>query len=283
MIRIAIQAKGRLNEQSIGILTEAGIPIEDSKRKLLTKAINFPVEVLYLRDDDIPQAVAMKVADIGIVGKNEVEEKAFPVEVIHSFGFGTCRLSLAIPKGIIYDSIAWFNGKQVATSYPHILERYFEQHYISAEIHTISGSVEIAPSVGMADAICDLVSSGNTLIKNGLVEVEKIMDSEAVLIMEKSVSKEKKAVIDQLLFRFDAVERSRGMKYVLMNLPCDAVEKAAALLPGVKSPTILPLQQAGWCSMHVAINENELWNKIELLKSVGAEDILVLSLEKMIL
>ena len=282
MIRIAIQAKGRLNEQSIELLSEAGIFIEESKRRLLAKANNFPVEVLFLRDDDIPQAVAMAVADIGIVGRNEVEEKEFPVEIIHSLGFGGCRLSLAIPKGENYESVKWFSGKRIATSYPRILERYFRKQQLDAEIHTIAGSVEIAPSVGMADAIFDIVSSGGTLVKNGLVEVEKVMDSEAVLIAGKSVSTEKEAIIAQMIFRFDAVERSRGMKYVLMNLPCEAVERAAALLPGVKSPTILPLQQEGWCSIHVAINESELWGKIELLKSIGAQDILVLSLEKMI-
>ena len=281
-IRIAIQAKGRLNEQSIELLSEAGILIEESKRTLLAKANNFPVEILYLRDDDIPQAVAMGVADMGIVGRNEMEEKNFPVKIIHSLGFGRCHLSLAIPKGEIYESVKWFNGKRIATSYPRILERYFRQQQIVAEIHTIAGSVEIAPAVGMADAVFDIVSSGGTLVKNGLVEVEKVMDSEAVLIAYNSISTEKEAIIAQILFRFDAVERSRGMKYVLMNLPCEAVERAATLLPGVKSPTILPLQQKGWCSMHVAINESELWNKIESLKAVGAEDILVLSLEKMI-
>jgi ATP phosphoribosyltransferase len=283
MIRIAIQAKGRLNEQSIELLSEAGILIEESKRKLLARAKDFPVEALYLRDDDIPQAVAMGVADVGIVGRNEVEEKNFPVEVVHALGFGFCRLSLAIPKGEVYQSIQWFNGKRIATSYPRILERYLCLQQIAAEIHTIAGSVEIAPSVGMADAIFDIVGSGGTLVKNGLVEVKKVMDSEAVLIAGKSLPVEKREIIDQMLFRFDAVERSRGMKYVLMNLPCEAVEKAAGILPGVKSPTILPLQQAGWCSMHVAINESELWNKIESLKAIGAEDILVLSLEKMIL
>ncbi|MDR2682355.1 MAG: ATP phosphoribosyltransferase [Dysgonamonadaceae bacterium] len=282
MIRIAIQAKGRLNEQSIELLSEAGILIEESKRKLLARANNFPVEVLYLRDDDIPQAVAMGVADVGIVGRNEVEEKAFPVTVVHSLGFGVCRLSLAIPKGEVYPSVQWLQGKRIATSYPRILEQYLQQQQVTAEIHTIAGSVEIAPSVGMADAIFDIVSSGGTLVKNGLVEVEKVMESEAVLISGTSVSPEKQAIIDQMLFRFDAVERSRGMKYVLMNLPCEAVDKAAAILPGVKSPTILPLQQKGWCSMHVAINESDLWSKIESLKLIGAEDILVLSLEKMI-
>jgi ATP phosphoribosyltransferase len=283
MIRIAIQAKGRLNEQSIELLSEAGILIEESRRKLLARAKDFPVEVLYLRDDDIPQAVVMGVADVGIVGLNEVEEKAFPVEVVHALGFGLCRLSLAIPQGKKYTSVHWFDGRRIATSYPRILERYLRQQGVAAEIHIIAGSVEIAPSVGMADAIFDIVSSGGTLVKNGLMEVEKVMDSEAVLIADKSLSAGKQEIVDQMLFRFNAVERSRGMKYVLMNLPCAAVEKAAAILPGVKSPTILPLQQAGWCSMHVAINENELWSRIEALKAIGAEDILVLSLEKMIL
>jgi ATP phosphoribosyltransferase len=282
MIRIAIQAKGRLNEQSIDLLSEAGILIEESKRKLVARAKDFPVEALYLRDDDIPQAVAMGVADVGIVGRNEVEEKDFPVEVVHELGFGVCRLSLAIPKGEVYASARWFDGKRIATSYPRILERYLREQEIEAEIHTIAGSVEIAPSVGMADAIFDIVSSGGTLVKNGLVEVEKVMDSEAVLIAGKSLTAGKQEIVEQMLFRFSAVERSRGMKYVLMNLPCGAVEKAAGILPGVKSPTILPLQQAGWCSMHVAINESELWNKIESLKAIGAEDILVLSLEKII-
>jgi ATP phosphoribosyltransferase len=282
MIRIAIQTKGRLNEQSIELLSEAGILIEESKRQLLTKANNFPIEALYLRDDDIPQAVSMGVADIGIVGLNEVEEKDFPVEIIHRPGFGTCRLSLAIPNGENYRSNRWFCGKRIATSYPRILERYLHKHNIDAEIHIIAGSVEIAPSVGMADAIFDIVGTGGTLIKNGLIEVEKVMDSEAVLIAGKSITAEKQVIIDQILFRFDAIVCSRGIKYVLMNLPYEAVEKAAAILPGIKSPTILPLQQKGWCSMHVAINENELWNKIESLKTLGAEDILVLSLEKMI-
>jgi ATP phosphoribosyltransferase len=224
----------------------------------------------------------MDVADAGIVGRNEVEEKNFPVRIARPLGFGLCRLSIAVPKGIGYDTIQWLEGKRIATSYPYILGRYLQTQQIDAEIHPIAGSVEIAPSVGMADAIFDIVSSGGTLVKNGLVEVETVMHSEAVLITSPTLAPEKQALIDQMLFRFNAVGRSRGHKYVLMNLPCDAVEKAAALLPGVKSPTILPLQQAGWCSMHVAINENELWDKIEALKAVGAEDILVLTLEKMI-
>ncbi len=283
MIRIAIQAKGRLNEESIELLAEAGISVDESKRKLLARSGDFPIEVLYLRDDDIPQAVAMGVADIGIVGLNEVEEKQFPVEVIHKLGFGKCRISLAVPKAVEYTSPQWFDGKRVATSYPRILAKYFEENSIRAEIHEIAGSVEIAPSVGMADAIFDIVSSGGTLVTNGLKEVEKVFFSEAVLIATPGMPAEKQQVIDQLLFRFEAVERSRGMKYVLMNLPREVLDEAVKILPGMKSPTILPLAQEGWCSLHVVINENELWHKIERLKAIGAEDILVLSLEKMIL
>jgi len=282
MIRIAIQAKGRLNEESLALLSEAGISIEASKRKLLTHAVDFPLEVLYLRDDDIPQAVAMGVADVGIVGENEVAEKGEKVETVHKLGFGKCRISLAIPKAEPYDSPAWFNGKRIATSYPVILHQYFKEQHIEAEIHEIAGSVEIAPSVGMADGIFDIVSSGSTLITNGLKEVEKVFWSEAVLIANPNLSPENRALLDQLLFRFRSVERSRGMKYMLMNLPCNRVEAAAKLIPGMKSPTILPLQQEGWCSMHVVVEERELWSKIEQLKAIGAEDILVLSLEKMI-
>lgn len=282
MIRIAIQAKGRLNEDSIALLAESGVSVEESKRKLLTHSSDFPLEVLYLRDDDIPQAVAMGVADIGIVGLNEVEEKMQTVDIIHRLGFGKCRISLAIAKGEQYEGLQYFDGKRVATSYPRILERYFAENNIKAEIHEIAGSVEIAPSVGMADAIFDIVSSGSTLVTNGLKEVEKVMFSEAVLIANSSISDENRLLLAQLLFRFESVERSRGMKYVLMNLPCDRVDDAVAILPGMKSPTILPLAQDGWCSLHVVINENELWQKIEALKSVGAEDILVLALEKMI-
>lgn len=282
MIRVAIQAKGRLNEESMQLLAEAGISIEENKRKLLTQSSDFPIEVLYLRDDDIPHAVAMGVADIGIVGLNEVVEKAQTVEVIHKLGFGKCRISLAIPKGDDYTSPAYFEGKRVATSYPKILAKYFADQGIRADIHEIAGSVEIAPSVGMADAIFDIVSSGGTLVSNGLKEVEKVLFSEAVLIATPSLSDENRRLLDQLMFRFQSVERSRGMKYMLMNLPCDRVTEAAALLPGMKSPTILPLAQEGWCAMHVVVRECELWQKIEELKAIGAEDILVLALEKMI-
>ena len=282
MIRIAIQAKGRLNEDSVALLNEAGISIEESRRKLLSQSTDFPLEVLYLRDDDIPQAVAMGVADIGIVGLNEVEEKQQKVEIAHKLGFGKCRISLAIPKAEEYPGLEYFNGKKVATSYPVILSQFFAEKGIKADIHEIAGSVEIAPSVGMADAIFDIVSSGGTLVTNGLKEVEKVIFSEAVLIANPTLDEEKKRLLAQLLFRFEAVERSRGMKYVLMNLPTDKIESAVKILPGMKSPTILPLAQEGWSSMHVVIGEKELWGKIEQLKAIGAEDILVLSLEKMI-
>ena len=282
MIRIAIQTKGRLNEDSLSLLREAGISIEDSKRKLLTKSDDCPVEVLYLRDDDIPQAVSMGVADAGIVGLNEVEEKNFPVDLVHRLGFGKCRISLAVPKNVDYTGLEYFNGKRIATSYPVILSRFFAEKNIDAEIHEIAGSVEIAPSVGMADAIFDIVSSGGTLVTNGLKEVEKVLFSEAVLIANPNLSPEKRQLLEQICFRFKAIESSRGLKYVLMNLPEEKISEVTSILPGMKSPTVLPLAQKGWCSIHVVIAEKELWNKIEQLKAIGAEDILVLALEKLV-
>jgi len=282
MIRIAIQAKGRLNEESTLLLREAGVSIEESKRKLLTRSDDFPLEVLYLRDDDIPHAVAMGVADAGIVGFNEVAEKQQDVEVVEKLGFGKCRISLAIPKSEEYSSVAYFNGKKVATSYPVVLSEYFKKEGVRADIHTIAGSVEIAPSVGMADAIFDIVSSGGTLVSNGLKEVEKVLFSEAVLIAGRSLTPGKREILEQLLFRIRSVGRSRGMKYVLLNIPCDKVPAVVELMPGMKSPTVLPLAKEGWCSIHVVVRENELWDKIEQLKKLGAEDILVLALEKMI-
>ena len=283
MLRIAIQAKGRLNEESITLLAEAGITVEEGKRKLLTRSDDFDIEVLYLRDDDIPQAVAMGVADLGIVGLNEVEEKEQAVEIVHRLGFGKCRLSIAIPKSEDYGSVQWLEGKWVATSYPVILKKFLEEQGVRAEIHEIAGSVEIAPVVGMADAIFDIVSSGATLITNGLREVEKVLKSEAVMISNPSLTDEKKKLLGQLMFRIEAVERSRGMKYMLMNLPDEKIPEATAILPGMKSPTIVPLTMEGWSSLHVVINEKELWANIEQLKALGAEDILVLALEKMIL
>ncbi len=282
MIRIAIQAKGRLSDESIQLLSESGLSIEESKRKLLAKCGDFPMEVLFLRDDDIPGAVEMGVADIGIVGLNEVEERGLNIEISHYLGFSKCRISLAVPKAAEYDGLSYFNGKRVATSYPSILSQFFKDKGISADIHKIAGSVEVAPSVGMADAIFDIVSSGGTLITNGLKEVEKVFYSEAVLVSNKDLDLEKKAEVNQLISRFEAVERSRGMKYMLLNLPQEKIEDATNILPGMRSPTILPLAQQGWCSIHVVVEEKDLWSKIEKLKSIGAEGILILSLDKIL-
>ncbi len=282
MLRVAIQAKGRLNEQCVSMLKEAGIGVVESKRKLISKAEGFPLEVLYLRDDDIPQAVSMGVADIGIVGQNETAEKGFDVAEVLPLGFGACRISLAVAKTVDYKGLEYFDGKRVATSYPRILRNFFDEKGINAEIHTIEGSVEVAPAVGMADAIFDIVSSGGTLVSNGLVEVEKIFYSEAVLIANKELAPEKQAILDQLTFRFTTILESRDMKYVLMNLPTAKVEEATKLLPGMRSPTILPLAQEGWCSIHSVISEKSLWSSVEQLKALGAEGILVLSLENMI-
>lgn len=282
MLRIAIQSKGRLNEDSLALLADAGINISGSSRKLMARAKGFPLDVLYLRDDDIPQAVAMGVADIGIVGLNEVAETGEKVERVMDLGFGACRLSVALNKSIDYTGKEWLEGKRIATSYPGILGNWLKEEGINAEIHRIAGSVEVAPAVGMADAIFDIVSSGGTLVQNGLVEVEKVFFSEAVLIATPGLSEEKMQEVELLKFRFGSILDSRGMKYVLMNLPEESVEQAVALLPGMKSPTLLPLTTAGWYSLHVVIKEDELWEKIHRLKEIGAEDILVLALENVI-
>ena len=282
MLKIAIQAKGRLNEQSMSLLADAGISASSGNRKLISKAKGFPMEILYLRDDDIPQAVAMGVADIGIVGLNEIVEKDEHVERILDLGFGACRLSIAIPREADYTGTAWLNGKRVATSYPRILGKFFADNGIDAEIHEIAGSVEIAPAVGMSDAIFDIVSSGGTLVQNGLREVEQVFFSEAVLIATPGLQEDKLEEIDKLKFRLNSIRDSRGMKYVLMNLPRTSLDQAVKMLPGMKSPTLLPLTDPEWCSLHVVIPESELWGKIEMLKSIGAEDILVLNLENII-
>lgn len=240
------------------------------------------MEVLYLRDDDIPQAVGMRVADIGIVGLNEVEERGLPLRTVMRLGFGACRLSLAVPKDAGYDGLGWFDGRRIATSYPRILSRFFESEGIRAEIHEIAGSVEVAPAVGMADAIFDIVSSGGTLLQNGLTEVHTVMQSEAVLVAPQDLAPEKEREVEKLCFRFRSIIDSRGLKYVLMNIPADRVGAAVAMLPGMKSPTVLPLADPGWSSLHVVIRESELWDKIEQLKQMGAQDILVLSLENII-
>ncbi|MDE6410082.1 MAG: ATP phosphoribosyltransferase [Muribaculaceae bacterium] len=282
MLTIAIQNKGRLNEDTVELMRDAGISASASHRKLLSDAKGFPLHVLYLRDDDIPQAVAMGVADIGIVGLNEVLEKEQDVDVRMKLGFGTCRLSLAVPKGADYPGVKWFEGKRVATSYPVILRNFFAENNIQAFVHEIAGSVEVAPAVGMADAIFDIVSSGGTLIQNGLKEEETVIRSEAVLIANPDIDEEKEKELSKLMFRFQSIIESRGMKYVLFNLPKNMTEEAVRILPGMKSPTILPLADPDWVSLHVVIHEESLWEKIEQLKNIGAADILVLALENVI-
>lgn len=282
MLTIAIQNKGRLNEDTVALMSEAGISASVSSRKLMADAKGFPLHVLYLRDDDIPQAVALGVADIGIVGLNEVLEKEQDVDVRMKLGFGGCRLSLAVPNGSGYSGLGWFEGKRVATSYPVILRNFFAEKGIHAFVHEIAGSVEVAPAVGLADAIFDIVSSGGTLRQNGLTEEETVIRSEAVLISNPSLSEEKEGVLAKLMFRFRSAIESRGMKYVLMNLPLSEVDKAVAILPGMKSPTVLPLADKEWVSLHVVMHEEVLWEKIEKLKEIGATDILVLALENVI-
>lgn len=282
MLTVAIQNKGRLNEDTVSLLSDSGISVAASQRKLLSDAKGFPLNVLYLRDDDIPQAVAMGVADIGIVGLNEVLEKEEDVDVNMHLGFGGCRLSLAVPKTVDYPGIEWFEGKRVATSYPVILRNFFKEKGISAYVLQIAGSVEVTPLVGMADAIFDIVSSGRTLVQNGLREEDTVIQSDAVLISNPHLSADKKAEMEKLMFRFKSIIESRGMKYVLMNLPKESFEKAVSLLPGMKSPTVLPLANPEWVSLHVVLHEDELWEKIEKLKEIGAEDILVLLLENVI-
>ena len=282
MLRIAVQAKRRLNEDTMSLLKDAGIDVAQSKRKLVARAKGFPIEVLYLRDDDIPQAVHMGVADVGIVGLNEVAEREMKIDEVMRLGFGTCRISLAVPREVEYTGVEWFDGRTIATSYPHVLKQFFDEKGIKADIHEIAGSVEIAPAVGMADAIFDIVSSGGTLVQNGLREVEEVFYSEAALIAHQGLSADKLADIEKLKFRFSSIVNSRGYKYVLMNVPTKFVDQAVKILPGMRSPTILPLAAEGWCSLHAVISEGELWEKVEQLKAIGAEGILVLDLENII-
>ena len=283
LLRIAVQSKGRLFEDTMALLAEAGIKVSSSKRTLLVQSSNFPIEVLYLRDDDIPQSVASGVADIGIVGQNEFEERAEDAEVVRPLGFSKCRLSLAVPKGCGYDGLKWFEGKKIATSYPGILRRFMQEKNIAADIHVITGSVEISPGIGLADAIFDIVSSGSTLVSNNLIEVETVMKSEAVLIANKKLDTEKRAVLDELLFRIEAVKAAEDKKYVLMNVPTEHLNDVVAVLPGVKSPTVMPLATEGWSSVHTVIEEKRFWEIIRELKQLGAEGILVVPIEKMIL
>lgn len=282
-LRIAIQAKGRLFEETMELLTESGIKLNNIKRALLIPAKDFPVEILFLRDDDIPQAVATGVADIGIVGENEFVEKNEKADIVKRLGFSKCRLSLAIPKDESYDGISWFEGKKIATSYPHILNSYLAKNKIESEIHIISGSVEISPSIGLSDAIFDIVSSGGTLVSNRLKEVEVIMQSEALLIANPTLSKEKKDIIDELLFRIEAVQAAQNKKYILMNAPEDKLEEIFDILPGMRSPTVTQLATKGWCSVQSVVEEKRFWEIISKLKSLGAEGIIVLPIEKMIL
>lgn len=282
MLRVAVQSKGRLFDDTISLLTEAGIKLEASKKLLLMPALNFPLEVLFLRDDDIPESVAEGIADVGIVGENEFVEKKKKVKIIKRLGFSKCRLSLAIPKEIEYTDISWFNGKTIATSYPTILNDFLKKNHIQANIHIISGSVEIAPNIGLADAIFDIVSTGSTLITNHLKEVEKVMESEALLIGNYQLTKEKQQILDEFIFRIEAVQMAEGKKYVLMNVPTDNLNKIIEIIPGIKSPTVMPLAKEGWHSLHAVISEKEFWDIIEKLKACGAEDILVLPIEKII-
>ena len=283
LLRIAVQAKGRLFEETMALLEESDIKLSTTKRTLLVQSSNFPVEVLFLRDDDIPQSVATGVADLGIVGENEFVEKGEDAEVIKRLGFSKCRLSLAMPKDVDYPGVEWFNGKKIATSYPVILENYMKTKGVNAEVHVITGSVEVAPGIGLANAIFDIVSSGSTLVSNRLKEVEVVMKSEALLIGNKNMCDEKKEILNELLFRMNAVKTAEDKKYVLMNAPKDKLEEIVAVLPGMKSPTVMPLAQEGWCSVHTVLDEKRFWEIIGKLKALGAEGILVLPIEKMIL
>ncbi len=272
-----------MSEKSLELIEETGIKLtQEGKLRLVSVGQNFPVELLFLRDDDIPQYVADKVADIGIVGENEVLEKNKPVEIIDRLGFGKCRLSLAIPQSVQYGGLSFFENTKIATSYPRILQRFLTEKNISAEIHEISGSVEIAPSIGLADAIFDIVSSGSTLLSNRLTEVETVLCSEAVVIATPDLTADRKAILDKLLFRIHAVQNAKNNKYILLNAPNDKIGLIAGILPGMKSPTIMPLAEKGWSSLHSVVNENEFWEVIEKLKENGAQGILVIPIEKMI-
>ena len=282
MLRIAVQAKGRLHEETMRLLEESDVKISLAKRTLLVQSSNFPLEVLFLRDDDIPQSVAAGVADLGIVGENEFVEKQEDAAIVKRLGFGRCRLSLAIPKNIEYTGLDWFEGKKIATSYPSILKDFMCRNGIHADIHVITGSVEVAPSIGLADSIFDIVSSGSTLVNNHLKEVEVVMESEAVLIANRGMTQENKSVLDELLFRMEAVKTAENQKYVLMNVPNDRLSEVVGILPGMKSPTVMPLAQEGWSSVHTVLDEERFWEIISQLKASGAQGILVLSIEKMI-
>ena len=283
MLRIAVQSKGRLFDDTMNLLAEADIKVSASKRTLLVQSSNFPLEVLYLRDDDIPQSVANGVADLGVVGENEFVERGEDADIISRLGFSKCRLSLAIPKDIDYPGLEWFNGKKIATSYPGILRHFMEKHGINTEIHVITGSVEISPGIGLADGIFDIVSSGSTLVSNNLREVEIVMQSEALLIGNKEMDAEKKATLQEMLFRFEAVRSAEDKKYVRMNAPKARLQDIINVLPGLKSPTVIPLADEEWCSVHTVLDQKRFWEIIGKLKEMGAQGILVTPIEKMIL
>lgn len=283
MLRIAIQSKGRLYEETMDLLGELGIKLSSAKRTLLIPARNFPVEVLFLRDDDIPESVASGIADVGIVGLNEYMEKDKDAVIVKQLEFSKCRLSLAIPKDAEYDGLKWFEGKKIATSYPKILNDFLDKNGIKSDIHVITGSVEIAPGIGLSDAIFDIVSSGSTLVSNQLKEVEVVVESQAVMIANKSLTEEKREILEELLFRVDAVLAADGKKYILMNVPNASLDTVLEILPGIKSPTVMPLAQEGWSSVHAVLPEKRFWEIINRLRSAGAEGILVLNIEKMVL
>ena len=283
MLRIAVQSKGRLFDDTMNLLAEADIKVSASKRTLLVQSSNFPLEVLYLRDDDIPQSVASGVADLGVVGENEFVERGEDADIISRLGFSKCRLSLAIPKDIDYPGLEWFNGKKIATSYPGILRHFMEKHGINTEIHVITGSVEISPGIGLADGIFDIVSSVSTLVSNNLREVEIVMQSEALLIGNKEMDAEKKATLQEMLFRFEAVRSAEDKKYVRMNAPKARLQDIINVLPGLKSPTVIPLADDEWCSVHTVLDQKRFWEIIGKLKEMGAQGILVTPIEKMIL
>jgi ATP phosphoribosyltransferase len=283
MLRIAVQSKGRLFDDTMNLLAEADIKISASKRTLLVQSSNFPLEVLYLRDDDIPQSVASGVADIGVVGENEFIERGEDANIISRLGFSQCRLSLAIPKEIEYRGVNWFNGKKIATSYPNILRNFMKEQGVDCEIHVITGSVEISPGIGLADGIFDIVSSGSTLVSNNLREVEVVMKSEALLIGNKKLSADKRAILEKMLFRFKAVKDAEDKKYVRMNAPKARLQEIINVLPGLKSPTIIPLADEEWCSVHTVLDQKRFWEIIGKLKEMGAQGILVTPIEKMIL
>jgi ATP phosphoribosyltransferase len=282
LLRIAIQKSGRLQEGSLELLKESGLSISNGRDQLKTQARNFPVEVLFLRDDDIPQYIEDNVADIGIVGENVFVEKHKKNTLVKKLDFAKCRLCMAVPRSENYTGVQWLQGKNIATSYPAIVQAFLKKNNIEAGIHEISGSVEIAPGIGLADAICDIVSTGSTLLSNGLKEVETVMQSEAVMIASPELSADKRAILNKLLFRIESVQKANNNKYILLNCPTEAIDKITSVIPGMNSPTILPLKREGWSSLHSVVDENDFWSKIDQLKLLGAEGILVIPIEKMI-